>query len=171
VTPFAEAYDRAKQRMAAYGVEVRIGDVLDPNTGDFNGEQITVDYDQEIDSAFFVVVHLFGHTVQWNLSEEARRIGLDLTIGKGEAELARCREYERAATRYGMQLVHEAGVTDLDRWISDWWEADWKYLSHYYRTGAKPDFRSLVVPDCGDLLTPVPIPPFQPQRWPSRWSF
>jgi hypothetical protein len=171
MTPFAEAYDRAKQRIAHYGIEVKIGDVLDPNTGDFNGEEITVDYNQEVDSALFVVLHLFGHTVQWNISDALREIGLDVSIGKSEEHLQRSRMYERGATRYGMQLIHEAGITDLDRWITDWWEADWRYLSHYYRTGEKPDFRAQFQLNCGELLTAEPIPPFQPRRWQARWAF
>ena len=40
-----------------------LGDVLDPNTGDFDGMSIKVDYDQDLETALFVLIHLFGHTV------------------------------------------------------------------------------------------------------------
>ena len=53
-----------------YGVEVMISDVVDPNTGDFDGQTILIDYDQNLEVALFVLVHLFGHTVQWNVSDE-----------------------------------------------------------------------------------------------------
>ena len=172
MTPFKEAYDKAERRIEdVYGIPVSISDVLDPNTGDFNGVQIQVDYDQELESALFVLVHLFGHTVQWNLSEEFRRIGVDQTIGMSEERLAKVYDYEKNATRYSLQLMHDTGVKDLDRWVSDWWHADWKYLSHYYRTGEKLDFRSLLRPNNGFQLTPLAIPPFTPQKWVSRWSF
>ncbi len=172
MTTFRDAYARVEKHVEdRYGLPVSISDVLDPNTGDFDGMTIAVDFDQELDSALFVLVHLFGHTVQWNLSEEYRRLGADLAIGKGEEELRKIRVYERDATRYSLQLLHDVGVHDLDRWVSDWWHADYRYLEHYYRTGEKLDFRSLLRPGEGELLTPLPIPPFTPQRWISRWSF
>jgi hypothetical protein len=154
-----------------YGVPVSIADVLDPNTGDFDGLRIQLDYDQDQESALFVLVHLFGHTVQWNVSAEFRELGMDNAPGKSEETLAKIYDYERGATRYSIQLMHEAGVKHLDRWASDWWHADWKFLSHFYRTGEKLDTRKLLRPGEGELLTPLPIPPFTPQRWRSRWSF
>lgn len=172
MTPFKEAYDRAERRIEErYGIPVHISDVLDPNTGDFDGMRILVDYDQDIESALFVLIHLFGHTVQWNISAEYRAIGHDLSIGKGEEELARIYDYEKNATRYSLSLLHEAGVSDLDRWVSDWWHADWRYLAHYYRTGEKLEFRSLLRPGEGEVLTPLAIPEFKPTKWISRWSF
>ncbi len=172
MTDFKTAYDRVERRIEArYNIPVMISDVLDPNSGDFDGLRIQIDYDQDLESAFFVLVHLFGHTVQWNTSEEYRRIGTDLSIGKGEKELAAIYEYEKNATRYSMQLMHESKVTDLDRWVSDWWGADWKYLAHYYRTGTKLNVRELIEPGAAEMLTPLAIPEFHPQKWLSRWSF
>lgn len=172
MTRFEEAYGSIKRRMAsAYGVELKVGDVVSPNTGDFNGEQVTVDYDQDSDSALFVAAHLFGHTVQWSVSERWREVGRDVSIGRGEAALALSGEYEQEATRYGIQLLHEAGVLDLDQWISDWWHADWKYLSHYYRTGHKLDLKALWASNAIAPLAPAPIPRFALQRWEPRWSF
>lgn len=172
MTEFKDAYDQASHHIESrYGIPVSISDVVDPNTGDFDGMRIQVDYNQDLESALFVLVHLFGHTVQWNLSSEYRALGTDLSIGKSEAQLRAIHEYEMNATRYSVQLLHDVGVNDLDRWASDWWRADWKYLSHYYRTGEKLEFRSLLAPGTGELLTPLPIPDFTPQRWLSRWSF
>ena len=111
------------------------------------------------------------HTVQWNISEEYRLLGLDTSPGKSEEQLASFYDYERDASRFSLQLLHDAGVHDLDRWVSDWWYADWEYLAHYYRTGEKLDTRALLRPGQGDVLTPLPIPAFTPQRWMSRWSF
>lgn len=169
---FKDAYDRVKRRIEErYGIAVSISDVVDPNTGDFNGVQIMIDYDQDLESAFFVLVHLFGHTVQWNTSSECRAIGTDLSIGKSDEQLERIYEYEKTATRYSLQLMHEAKVMDLDQWVSDWWTADWKYLAHYYRCGEKLNIRSLLEPGKASRLTPIPIPEFRPQKWMSRWSF
>jgi hypothetical protein len=169
---FKQAFDRVERRIEdRYGIPVSISDVLDPNTGDFDGMKIMVDHDQDLESALFVLVHLFGHTVQWNTSAEYREIGTDLSIGKGDEVLAKIYEYEKNATRISLQLMHESGVKNLDQWVSDWWAADWKYLNHYYRTGEKHEFRSLIQPGQAEVLTPLPIPEFKPQKWLSRWSF
>jgi hypothetical protein len=172
MTDFKTAFDRVERRVEdRYGIPVSISDVLDPNTGDFNGARIQIDWDQDLESALFVLVHLFGHTVQWNISEEYRQLGLDAKPGKTEAELQRIYEYEKNATRYSLQLMHDAGVRDLDKWVSDFWYADWLYLEHFFRTGEKLDFPALRQRTASELLTPLAIPEFKPTKWVSRWSF
>src|SRR5450755_1837205 len=167
-----EVYARVEQRIEEqYGVAVNILDVVDPNTGDFNGEIIDVDFALDPEIALFVLLHLFGHTVQWNVSAEDRALGRDSSVGKTPEDLAKIRVYERDATRYSVALLHELSVTDLDQWLSDLWLADWKYLEHYYTTGQTLDFRSLVRPGACECLTPLPIPPFKPHKWVSRWAF
>ena len=59
-----------------YGIPVRVGDVYDPFTGDLDGEQIQIDHDIDAEEALFILVHLFGHTVQWSLSERGRTLGI-----------------------------------------------------------------------------------------------
>ena len=154
-----------------YGIEVTISDVVDPNTGDFDGERILLDYDQDLEVALFVLVHLFGHTVQWNVSAKWRELGLNVAVGKTPEEMAAIHEYEQGATRLGIALLHEAGVRDMDGWASDWWRADYAYLLHFYATGEKLDTRALLKRGGGDTLEPLPIPRFTPQRFASRWSF
>jgi hypothetical protein len=153
-----------------YGIEVTISDVVDPNTGDFDGRQILIDYDQDLEVALFVLVHLFGHTVQWNVSEAWRDLGLNVAVGKTKEEMAAITEYEQGATRLGIALLHEAGVRDMDGWASDWWRADFEYLLHYYATGEKLDVRGLLKRG-GEALAPLSIPAFTPQKYASRWSF
>jgi hypothetical protein len=159
---------------ARYGIPVKIADVLDPNTGDFNGVEIAVDHDQEVDVALFVLAHLFGHTVQWNVSEELRQLGIEassLDAGPSPGRLEAIRLYEREASEYALTLFHEAGVDDLDAWLSGWAEADWRYLSAAYAGEALPgDFRAFLVSGA-PLLAPRPIPPFTPTRWVSRYAF
>jgi type 1 glutamine amidotransferase len=76
-------------------------------------------------------------------------------------------EYEREACRYSLQLLHDAGIHDLDQWISDFAACDGAYLMHFYRTGEKRPFRSFWR-DGTPLATPLAIPEFQPVRWLSR---
>ena len=110
-----------------YGMPVSIADVLDPNTGDFDGVSIKVDYDLEVDLAFYILLHLFGHSVQWNLSEEYRILGQDQSIPKPPEVMAKVHDYERDATRFALTLCRDAGVgpiEEIDRWVSDWFHAD-----------------------------------------------
>ena len=164
---FAEVFDRVERLIEdRWGIPVRIRDVPAPFTGDLDGAEIHVDHDLTAEDALFILVHLFGHTVQWNVSEEARAIG----TYRGpwdEAALARVRRYEEDACRLSMQLFHDAGVRDLDQWLSDFAAADYAYLEHLYTTGEKVPFRTFWRAGC-ERLTPMPIPDFQPTRWLTR---
>lgn len=40
--------------------------------------------------------------------------------------------YEREAAGFGMQLMHQVGVTTLDQWYSDFVATDWRYVERYY---------------------------------------
>ncbi len=149
-----------------WSIPVRIRDVAHPFTGDLDGAEIMVDYDLEAEDALFILVHLFGHTVQWNTDEDARAIG---TYGGpwDEDALARVRTYEQIACRYSLQLFHDAGVHDLDQWLADFAACDYAYLDHFYRTGEKRPFRTFWT-DGNARLSPLAIPPFSPTRWMSR---
>lgn len=150
-------------------IPVTIRDVPNPFTGDLDGREIIVDPDASIEDAVFIVVHLFGHTVQWNISARAREIAFARPGAWTEAALAELAAYEREACGYSLQLLHDAGVRDLDAWISDFAACDAAYLMHFYRTGEKRPFRSFWSSDA-PLLSPLPIPAFQPVRWISRYD-
>jgi len=154
-----------------YGLAVRIADVLDPNTGDFDGVSISLDHAQNLDMALFVLLHLFGHTVQWNVSQELRALGIaSVAIPVDPALLPAIHEYERRASALGLSLLHACGVRDLDQWLADYCEADWRYLERYYATGEKLPFDA-VLRSGAARLDPLPIPEFAPRRWVSRYSF
>ena len=150
-----------------YEVPIRISDVPNPFTGDLDGAEIQVDYAEDIESALFIVVHLFGHTVQWNTSEAAREIGYRLYPNPSEEMQRKLHAYEHEACRYSMQLFHEAGVRDLDGWLSDYSACDFAFLIDFYKTGIKQPFK-FYWKDGAPLLQPKPIPRFVPTRWISR---
>ena len=152
-----------------YGIPVVIKDVPDPFTGDLDGAEIQVDYANDVESAVFIIAHLFGHTVQWNLSEYARKIGYEVQKSPSKEKLNELEAYEREACRYSLQLFHDAGVHDLDAWVADFAACDFAYLRHFYKTGEKRPFRSFWR-DGRPLLEPLPIPEFHPQRWISRYE-
>jgi hypothetical protein len=152
-----------------WGIPIAIRDVPEPFTGDLDGETIEVDYDLPVSEAVFILLHLFGHTVQWNVSAEARELGLMPVKDASEALLARIEAYERDAARYSVQLLHELAIHDLDQWVADFTSADVRYLMHFYRTGEKLPLER-TWREGEPLVRPVPIPRFHPTRWVSRAS-
>jgi hypothetical protein len=152
-----------------YGIPVRIRDVPSPFTGDLDGAEIHVDYAEEIESALFIIAHLFGHTVQWNTSEAAREIGYRLYPNPTDEQLRKLQAYELEACQYSMELFHRAGVTDVDQWLSDYSTCDFAYLMHFYKTNEKRPFKSFWRAG-SPLLLPKAIPEFHPQKWVSRWQ-
>jgi len=152
-----------------WGIPVRVQDVPNPFTGDLDGEQIMVDYDLDIEDAVFILIHLFGHTVQWNVSAERREVAFAAPATWTDDQLQAAMDYEAEACRYSLQLVHEAGFHDLDQWIADFAACDARYLLHFYKTGEKRPFRSFWI-DGAPVLAPLAIPEFRPTRWLSRYQ-
>ena len=150
-----------------YGIPITVRDVPEPFTGDLDGQVIDLDYDLPCGEALFILLHLFGHTVQWNVSPEMRELGLLPVTDAGDELLARIEAYEKEAARYSVQLLHELGIRDLDQWLADFTTADVAYLLHFYRTGEKLPLEE-VWKDGTPLVEPMPIPPFHPTRWVSR---
>jgi hypothetical protein len=166
---FRQAFNRIERWIEdRYAIPIRISDVPEPFTGDLDGAEIKVDHDVSAEDALFIVAHLFGHTVQWNLSERGRTLGVQAPDpGISEERLAELYRYELEAAQLSLTLFHDAGVTDLDQWVSDYFHCDWGYLAHFYRTGEKRPFKRFWV-DGGPLIQPIPIPSFHPTCWRAR---
>ncbi len=152
-----------------YGVAVNLVEVPPPFLGDLDGAEIYIQRHEPGDALLFTLAHLFGHTVQWNTDERLRTLGGRKETDYTAAEMQQIEAYERDASRYGMQLLHEAGVHDLDQWLTDFAACDFAYLKHFYQTGERHsplDFW------CDDqpLLDPLPIPRFTPRRYKLRWQ-
>ena len=166
----AEVFSLLRQRIEAhYGIPVKVIDVPDPFTGDLDGAEIHLDYASGDELQVFTLAHLFGHTVQWSLSESARQIGGKAPGSYTETDLAEVDAYEADASGYGLALLHEVGVTDLDGWLTDYSACDRAYLENFYRPGEKrppEEFWREGLP----VRAPLPIPPFIPHRAKFRWD-
>jgi hypothetical protein len=163
---FALLRDRIESR---YRIPVRILDVPGAFTGDLDGAEIHLDFEAAEDLQVFTLAHLFGHTVQWSLDDHYREIGGKAPGTYSAADLAEVDAYERDASRYGLTLLHEAGVVDLDGWLSDFSACDRAYLEHFYRTGEKrspTEFWRQGTP----VLPLLPIPEFTPHQAKFRWD-
>lgn len=165
-----ETFRAVRAGVERHGLKVYIGDVLDPNTGTFDGTEIGIDYANDLEMSLFVLVHLFGHTVQWNTVPAYRTFETKVKPGSAPELIEEARIYERNASRLGLALLHDLGIRDRDQWLSNWCLGDWNYLSSYYRTATLPAWKDCVVTDA-PLLEPLAIPPFEPQRFYPRYAF
>jgi hypothetical protein len=157
----------ARHISGRYGVVIEATKIVPPLKGDLDGKCILIGDHNTDEEQLFLVAHLFGHTVQWNLSEELRRLGMKMPVEPNESELDELAAYEREACRYSQQAMHEAGVLDLDQWLADYSACDLAFLRHFYVTGERRAFRDFWVPG-QPLIRPLAIPMFTPTRWRRR---
>jgi hypothetical protein len=79
-------------------------------------------------------------------------------------------DYEFQAARFGMQLMHEQGVTRLDEWYSDFVETDWRYVERFYQTDKIPPWTDCIVTGC-PLIQPAAIPALEHRQVDVRFAF
>lgn len=179
-----QAFDKAKQLLETkYSIQVHVNTLEYPKTGEFDGTSISIAPHLDSYSKLFLLVHLFGHNVQWIVNEEWRNLGLsqpdfadfELVRAKYVDVLPTIYEYEHEACQYGLQLLHEAGVTEYDKYISDMTNADWAYLRDCYLRGydkSRHDrFMELYYMEGSQLIQPKPIPEFVPESWDAKYAF
>lgn len=162
--PFAEYAQRVQEHLERdYGIPVITRDIPDPLTGDLDGAEIDVDYAITAEQRLFLLAHLFGHTVQWNMNESAFDLGRQYKPPVDEALIPEVLAYEGEAASYGLMLLHQIGITDVDQWFSNYTASDQAYLLHFYRTGDKGEF-STFWKEGAALIEPKPIPTFKPTK-------
>lgn len=147
----------------AYGIRVVTRDVPDPLTGDLDGAEIHIDHALNPEQRLFLLAHLFGHTVQWNVNPRAFEIGSPRKPPVEEALLPAIIEYEREAAAYALGMLHQIGINDMDQWLSDYTACDMAYLEHYYRSGEKRDALSFWRDDT-PRIEARPVPQFTPMK-------
>jgi len=168
MTEFRDAYGAVIRHLhARYGVSVEVASIEPPLKGDLDGSRILVGDHNTDEERLFLVAHLFGHTVQWNVSAELRRLGMTMPVKPTNDQLDALEAYEREACRYSQQALHEAGVSGLDQWLADYSASDLAFLRHLYTTGERRAFQGFWTPG-QPLIEPLAIPPFTPTRWRRR---
>jgi len=161
---------RATSRIVKHGFAIEYRDLEPPSTGIFDGLRIAVDPDVGFETQCFIVLHLFGHSVQWVApSLEPKLVELQHTEDRARF-MQVLHDYEFEAARYALTLMHEAGVTHLDQWYSDFVATDWRYVQGFYQTGSIPPWEDCVVSDC-PLVEPAPIPALRHRRVEVRFAF
>jgi len=171
--PSADMVDlwvRMSSGIVKYGFVIEYRDLEPPRTGIFDGLRITIDPDVGFEMQCFLLLHLFGHSVQWIAPSLAYTL-VELRSTDDRARfLEVLRDYEFQAARFGMQLMHERGVTGLDQWYSDFVETDWRYVERFYETGRIPPWTDCIVSAC-PLIRPEPIPTLEHREVEVRFAF
>ncbi len=152
------------------GFHIEYRDLESPRTGIFDGLRIVLDPDVDFEMQCFILLHLFGHSVQWVAPELENKLWALQHTTERAAFMRVLHDYEYEAAAYGMQLMHEAGVRDLDQWYSDFVATDWRYVERYYETDTIPPWHECVVHG-QPLIEPRPIPPIVLKQVEVRFAF
>ncbi|MDX1948866.1 MAG: hypothetical protein SFU86_25990 [Pirellulaceae bacterium] len=166
----AELWPRIASGVVKRGFVLEYRDLEPPRTGIFDGLRIVIDPDVGLEMQCFILLHLFGHSVQW----VAPSIEQDLDALRHTADKSRfmqaLRDYEFAAARFGLRLLHDLGVDDLDGWYSDFVATDWRYVERYYHEDRIPPWEECLVADAPPIA-PAPIPPLVQRQVEVRFAF
>ncbi len=152
-----DVWTRTSSRLVKHGFALELRDLEPPRTGIFDGLRIVIDPDVNFEMQCFVLLHLFGHSVQWvapSLSEQLS--ALQHTDDKSRF-MQVLHDYEHQAGQLGLTLLHEAGITDLDPWYSDFVATDWCYVERYYRTDQIPPWEECLTM-ASEPVQPLAIP-------------
>jgi hypothetical protein len=153
-----------------HGFAIEYRDLEPPRTGIFDGLRIVIDPDVGFEMQCFLLLHLFGHSVQWVAPSLEQKL-TDLQHTQDRARFMHVlHDYEFEAAGFGMQLIHDVGVVQLDQWYSDFVETDWRYVERYYQTGRIPSWDECVVSNCS-LIQPTPIPELRHRQVQVRFAF
>jgi hypothetical protein len=163
---YTEILDKVKKYASSIGFNVVIKNNIDEYfKGDMDGVNIyCTDLDDE--EELFNVLHMIGHCIQWNVSDELRALGSQLYKNPEPALLKRLQEYEWEANCYALYILHEVGCHTLDHWLYDKYIKDMAYLTHYYMTGEKLRLITQLSLQYSfiELLVPKQIPSFNPKQ-------
>ena len=165
-----DLWPKVTSGIVKYGFVIEYRDLDPPRTGIFDGLRIVIDPDVGFEMQCFLLLHLFGHSIQWVApSLEHKLDALQNTQDKMRF-MQVLHGYELEAAGFGMRLMHEVGVTELDRWYSDFVETDWRYVERYYQTDSIPPWNECVVTGC-PLIQPTPIPELHLRQVQVRFAF
>jgi hypothetical protein len=152
------------------GFVIEYRDLEPPRTGIFDGLRIVIDPDVGFEMQCFLLLHLFGHSVQWVAPSLEHKLA-ELQHTQDRARFMHVlHDYEFEAAGFGMQLIHEVGVVQLDQWYSDFVETDWRYVERYYETERIPPWNECVVSGCR-LIDSVAIPELHHRQVQVRFAF
>jgi hypothetical protein len=153
-----------------YGFAIEYRDLEPPRTGIFDGRRIVIDPDVGFEMQCFLLLHLFGHSVQWIAPSLEHKLR-DLQHTQDQTRFMQVlRDYEFEAAAFGLQLLHERGLMQHDQWYSDFVHTDWRYVEGFYQTGQLPQWEECVVSG-GAMIEPRAIPLLEHHEVEVRFAF
>ena len=161
---------KATSAIVKYGFAIEYRDLEPPRTGIFDGLRISIDPDVDFEMQCFILLHLFGHSVQWTAPSLAKELAALKDTTDKSVFMRALHAYEYQAARFGMQLMREIGIHDLDQWYSDFVGTDWQYVEKYYATDVIPPWHECVVHN-QPIVEPSPIPPIEHRQVEVRYAF
>jgi hypothetical protein len=152
------------------GFALEYRDLEPPRTGIFDGLKIVIDPDVGFEMQCFVLLHLFGHSVQWVAPTLAHKLEALQNTTEKQKFMQVLHDYEYEAAGYGLALLHELGIRDLDAWFSDFVATDWRYVERYYHEDRIPPWDECIVSGASPV-GPVAIPPLAHRQVEVRFAF
>jgi len=104
--------------------------------GDLDGLNIYlkhITYDEDL----FNILHMVGHSIQWNISSELRELGNVVYKNPSAKLLKKLQDYEWEANCYGYKILSDLGYGNLKKWLEDKYILDMIHLTYFYKTGNK----------------------------------
>jgi hypothetical protein len=161
---------KATSAVVKYGFTIEYRDLEPPRTGIFDGLRIAIDPDVDFEMQCFILLHLFGHSVQWTAPSLVGKLALLRDTTDKAVFMQALYAYEYEAPRYGLQLMHEVSVRDLDQWYSNFVASDWRYVERFYETSVIPPWHECVVHN-QPIIEPLSIPPLVHKQVDVRYAF
>lgn len=163
-------WTRCTSAIVKYGFTVEYRDLEPPRTGIFDGRRLVIDPDVGFEMQCFVLLHLFGHSVQWVAPSIEHKLAALTETTEKEAFLRVLHAYEYEAGGFGLQLLHEVGLTHLDTWFSDFVATDWKYVERFYHEDRIPPWEECLV-EGAQRMQALAIPPLVHRDVQVRYAF
>lgn len=165
-----EIWRRASSAIVKYGFAIEYRDLEPPRTGIFDGRRLVIDPDVGFEMQCFILLHLFGHSVQW----VAPSIEYELTPLQNETDkgafLKILKDYEYKAAAFGRQLLDEVGLGDVANWFNDFVATDWRYVERFYLEDRLVPWEECVIHG-GSAIAPQPIPQLVHRDVEVRYAF
>jgi hypothetical protein len=165
-----DPWQRVVSGVVKYGFAVEYRDLEAPRTGIFDGLRIVIDPDVGFEMQCFLLLHLFGHSVQWvapSLEESLHELR---NTSDRDRFMQVLHDYEAVAAGFGLQLLHQVGVKTLDQWYSDFVATDWRYVERFYETGQLCNWEECAVAN-SRLVKATPIPELKHHQVEVRFAF
>src|SRR6476659_6190430 len=109
---------KATSAIVKYGFAIEYRDLDPPRTGIFDGLRIVIDPDVGFEMPCFLLLHLFGHSVQ-GVAPSIEHLLVDLRNTTDKTRFMQVlHDYEFEAAGFGMQLLRDRGLIGLDQWYS-----------------------------------------------------